>query len=1059
MLDHDLHEDEMDRPGRGLNRRQFLGGMGATAAAAASAGSLTGCIRKPVEHILPYSRRPEDLIPGKAMYFATAMNVGTSVQGLLIESQDGRPTKVEGNPNHPVNRGAASNIAQTWVADLYDADRAGKPLSKGVEVEWAAADAMLANAAKRLGDGEGTALLIPCLPSPTFQRLIAGLRTKAPKVSVYRHDLTDSPNALAGAAMVGIPGATTSYDLEKARIIVSFDSDFMSTDGDSVSNARGYALGRKIDDTKSCNRLYVAEARHSLTGATADHRLRIQSSQIVTALRALASALGNHGVSVPGASSVKAPGTSAKWVNAVAEDLAASKGTSVVIVGERQPAYAHALATAINAALNNVGKTVTYRPSSDTPNVGTASQLSSAILDGSVEQLFILGGNPAYTAAADLELGTLISRVPLSVHVSLRPNETTAKCTWRIPLAHGLESWGDLTTRGQVTSIVQPLIAPLHGNALTEIEVVARLLGDTSTAYDLVRATWQASAEGPLKGAKAQVEAAQKKVEAAQKQLDSVRQTAATADEKSKKKRKRKRKATAATAAIAAGVAAAEEALAQAKAEAKVAQEQVSNFSAVAATAFETAWRRALHDGVIAQTLAPGAPPFDWKALSDAPAAPAATQGIELDFVLDGNLLDGRYANLGWMQEMPDPVTKLTWDNAALLSAATAESLGATNEDILHIRYAGRHLRIPALVTIGIPDGSAVLALGYGRESGRVSTGVGSNAGLLRTSSAPWFGAGATIEVDRVGGPTSAGHKHPLAIVQDNKSLHVNGLRRPIARVGDVADYEKQPDFVKNDELLPPEKIKSLWTEPNETDGHQWGMSIDLNACTGCNACALACQVENNVSYVGKRDVLVGREMHWLRIDRYFDGTDDEPEALAQPVPCLQCENAPCEQVCPVGATAHSPDGLNDMAYNRCIGTRYCANNCPAKVRRFNYRNFAKQNDDELGPLSFLHRNPDVTVRFRGVIEKCTYCVQRINEAKIEAKREGHGVIPDGAVVPACAQTCSTQAIVFGDINDPNSAVSKSKASPRDYVLFSDMNIKPRTSFQARIRNPNPKMS
>jgi molybdopterin-containing oxidoreductase family iron-sulfur binding subunit len=455
----------------------------------------------------------------------------------------------------------------------------------------------------------------------------------------------------------------------------------------------------------------------------------------------------------------------------------------------------------------------------------------------------------------------------------------------------------------------------------------------------------------------------------------------------------------------------------------------------------------------------PGAPPFDWKGLSKAPEAPAASKGIELDFVLDCNLVDGRNANLGWMQEMPDPVTKLTWDNAAVMSAATAESLGATNEDIVHIRYQGRHLRIPALVTIGIADGTVVLQLGYGRTVGRVSKGVGSNVGLLRTSNAPWFGDGATLEVDRVSGPDSLGRKHPLAIVQDHTNLTVNGTRRPIARVGDVAEYEKQPDFVNNDELLPPEKIKSLWTEPNERGGHQWGMSIDLNACIGCNACALACQTENNISFVGKRDVLIGREMHWIRIDRYFDGDDDDPKALSQPVPCLQCENAPCEQVCPVGATAHSPDGLNDMAYNRCIGTRYCANNCPAKVRRFNYRNYAKQNDDIQGPLSFLQRNPDVTVRFRGVIEKCTYCVQRVNEAKIEAKREGHGVIPDGAVVTACAQTCPTQAIVFGDVNDPESAVSKSKASPRNYVLFSDMNIKPRTSFKARIRNPNPKLS
>jgi Fe-S-cluster-containing dehydrogenase component/anaerobic selenocysteine-containing dehydrogenase len=1056
MLEHDLHDDAPSEPGRGLNRRQFIGGMGATAAAA-STSSLSGCIRKPVEHILPYSRRPEDLIPGKAMYFATAMNIGNSVEGLLVESQDGRPTKIEGNPNHPVNRGAASNYAQAWVADLYDADRGGKPLSNGTEVEWAAADAMLAGAAGRLGDGAGTALLIPCLPSPTFQRMVTELRAKAPKVRVYRHDLTDTPNAHAGASLVGIAGLQAAYSYENAKVILSMDSDFLSTDGDIVSNSRGFGAGRNIDETKTVHRLYVAEARHSLTGTMADHRLRIQSSQIVGVLQAIASELGKHGVSVPGAGTFAAPGTSAKWVSAVAEDLAGSKGASLVVVGERQPAYAHALANAINSVLGNVGKTVMWRASADTPHTGTLSELCTELLEGSFEQIFILGGNPVYAAPVDLDFGALLRRVPHSVHVSLRPNETTQDCTWRLPLAHGLESWGDLTTTEQVTSIVQPLIAPLHGTALTESEVVARLVGDVSSAYDLVRATWERSTQGPLEASRASAADADKSVQAAKDQLVAIRQTAETSEKQSKKKRGNK--TSAAAAAIAAGVAAAEEAVAQASAAARAAHEQLSTFDAVAGAAFEQGWRRGLHDGVIAETGRPGAPPFNWKGLAQAPAAAGASKGIEIDFVLDGNLIDGRNANLGWMQEMPDPVTKLTWDNAAVMSAATAESLGATTEDIVHIRYRGRHLRIPALIAIGIADGSVILQHGYGRTVGRVSKDVGSNVGLIRTSDAPWFGDGATLVVDRVSGPDSLGRKHALAVVQDHKSLLVNGTRRPIARVGDLAEYDKQPDFVNNDELLPPERVKSLWTEPNNRDGHQWGMSIDLNACTGCNACAVACQSENNVSFVGKRDVLVGREMHWIRIDRYFDGDDDDPKALSQPVPCLQCENAPCEQVCPVGATAHSPDGLNDMAYNRCIGTRYCANNCPAKVRRFNFRNYAKQNDDLLGPLSFLQRNPDVTVRFRGVIEKCTYCVQRVNEARIEAKREGHGVIPDGAVVPACAQTCPTQAIVFGDVNDPETAVSKSKASPRNYVLFSDMNIKPRTSFKARIRNPNPKLS
>jgi molybdopterin-containing oxidoreductase family iron-sulfur binding subunit len=1063
MLEDHSSDGEARPRGRELDRRQFLSTMGATTAALASTTSITGCIRKPVEHILPYSRRPEDLIPGRAMYFATAMNVGGSVEGLLVESQDGRPTKIEGNPRHPGSQGGASAWAQAWVASLYDADRGTSPIASGAPVEWAQADAMLRGLGERLGEGEGTAFLVQSMPSPTFQRLLAALRSKAPKISVYHHDLMGSANSRAGTALVGGAGWTASNDVSSARVLFAVDSDFLQTEGDAVRNARGYATGRDMAN-KAINRLYSVEARHSLTGTMADHRLRLRSSLIGGLLRAVAANLANHGVSVPGAAGAKAPKGTEKWAAAVAEDLAEQKGAGLILVGERQPPDVHALGHAMNAALGNFAGTVRWVPDSDTPNAGDIAGLSAALQEGAVERLLIFGGNPAYDAPADLDFAALVARVPLSVHLGENANETSAQCTWYLPQAHGLESWGDLVSSDGAASIVQPLIAPLHGEAKTGAEVVARLLGDGDSAYDLVRATWKARLGGPAAGSEKRVTAADAQVTAAEAQLANVRAT-------SKDVLPKKRKAydgdvdglmimSAAAAAVAAGVAAAEEALAQAKTEAAAARDALASSGAAAGALFDTAWRRGLHDGVIdhAESHRKAGPTLDWKALAaTAPAAEAA--GIELDFVVDTTVLDGRLANLGWMQEMPDPVTKLTWDNAAVMSAATAESLGATDEDLVHIRYNGRHLVLPALTAIGIADGSVVLQLGYGREVGRVAAGVGANVGQLRTSDAPWFGGGATVSVQRTLGPGSPGRKHPLAVLQEKKTLHINGTRRPIARVGSLADYEKKPDFVVDDEILPAEKIKSLWTEPNVRDGHQWGMTVDLNSCTGCNACAVACQSENNISFVGKRDVLVGREMHWIRIDRYFDGDDDEPLALSQPMPCLQCENAPCEQVCPVGATTHSPDGLNDMAYNRCIGTRYCANNCPTKVRRFNYRNYAKQNDDLLGPLSFLQRNPDVTVRFRGVIEKCTYCVQRVNEAKIDAKREGHGVVPDGTITPACAQSCPTKAIVFGDVNDPASAVSKSKEDPRNYDLFREMNLKGRTSFKARIRNPNPKLS
>ena len=1069
--------------------------MGAGAAVAGSAGSFAGCVRKPVEHIYPFSKRPEDLIPGKALYFATAIHTGGAVHGLLVESQDGRPTKVEGNPRHPNSLGSANSWAQSAVSTLYDASRSCGPKREGKKATWDEINGVVSSLAERLDgtDGAGLAMLLPSMPSPTFQHLLSELRRRHPAMGVYRHDLAGRDQARQGAALVGAGGLVPRVSLANADVILAIDSDILLTEDEGVRQAREFAHGRRANSPDDpINRLYAVETALSLTGTMADHRLRLPSSRIGSFLVHVIHGLSAHGVALPeGATLPDAPSPSAGpwpvdekrtalWMDAVAEDLASQRGRSVILVGERQPAYVHALAHLANTALGNIGKTVAYHVDVDTPGVKGLDELATAIAHGQVDRLVCMGGNPAYDAPGNLGFEVLVGQVPLSVHLSPCFDETSRVSTWHIPEAHAFESWGDLSCADHTCSIQQPLIAPLHEAAVTPIELLARLLGDDeSSSYDLIRARWKSQLGGARAETMLRSHQAQESLAAAQQAVHDAQATSkAAAEAAAEDKGKGKGKAVAAAAAAAAT---ATKTLAAAEIEAKAAKKALDAETSTATPRFDRDWKRWLHDGVIDGTAAaPTTPTFDWSGVKGAYQAaesarattPAPTPGgvwaqddgkpltFEIGFALDPSVIDGRLANCGWMQELPDAVTKLTWDNAALMSKATAAAIGVATGDMVQISYQQRRLLAPAMTIMGVADGSIVLPVGYGRRAGgRVAYGVGFDANAIRTSGSPWLGGEGHVAPVPGFGPDSAPRTYQLATTQTMLSLTIEGKRRPLVRVADHAEFAANPRFVLDDEPIPEEAIRSLWDEPNATDGHQWGMSIDLNACNGCNACTVACQAENNISVVGKERVAMGREMHWIRVDRYFDGNDDEPLAVTQPIPCLQCETAPCEQVCPVGATAHSPDGLNDMAYNRCIGTRYCANNCPAKVRRFNYFNYAKENDQLLGNLSFMQRNPDVTVRFRGVIEKCTYCVQRINEAKITAKREGHGVVPDGAIVPACAQTCPTEAIVFGDINDGASRVSVAKKRSREYAMFNDMNLKPRTTYAGRIRNPNPKLS
>ncbi|MCP4868612.1 MAG: 4Fe-4S dicluster domain-containing protein [Proteobacteria bacterium] len=1019
-----------------LTRRGFMGTAGFTVAAAAA--TLSGCIRKPEEKIIPYDRRPEDYIPGNPVYFATSAKFGAQVVGLLVESQDGRPTKIEGNPSHPGSLGGTTAQIQASVMGLYDPSKLQAPSNKGSDSTWDAWDAAAGElfASKRSQGGKGVGILLEDTNSPTLQRLLGDWRSAFAQSKLYVHDQSAPVNAVAGTKLVGLEHVSPRLDLRTADIVVALDCDFLGTEGEIVRNSKDFAARRRVDSTAdTMNRLYAVEAGLTITGMQADNRLRIKSALIGEFVAEVAKGVIAAGVQAPpGALALvgKLAGhgldaAATKFAGALAKDLAGHTGHSALLVGERQPALVHGLATLINVAVGNLGKTMSYVPRHDfVPLETDLSVLTADINSGAIDTLLILGGDPVYTGAADTAFGAALGKVGTKIHLTETANDTSAACDWVLAESHYLETWGDHRCGDGTISVQQPLIAPLY-ESKSAIEVIAALLGGQRDGLSQVQLTWNGRA--------------------------------ASAGFDRKWRRWLHEGLIDGTAAS--GIAPALEAVAALPAEDVDAQGAVVPDETVDAEGADLAAAAPTHA-------------FDWSRLGQALAnhsAPDAS-GTEVNFVLDHGLADGRYGNNGWLLELPDPISKLSWDNAALLSPATARKMGITAQagipvpsetemsvpkmpirgdgtDMVTITMGGKTLEIVALVTPGIADDVFVVALGWGRGTvGDYGTGAGFNGNAIRTG---WFGqadvskAGKTYEV------SSSQYHHVL-------TPRAGYERRPFVRETSYTSYKAHPTFPDDEELLPKSYLKSLWTEPNKRDGHQWGLSIDLNTCTGCAACVVACQSENNISVVGKERVGYGREMHWIRIDRYFTGDNiDDVQAVVQPVPCMQCETAPCEQVCPVAATSHSPEGLNDMAYNRCIGTRYCANNCPFKVRRFNYFAYSREND-EANEMNEFQRNPDVTVRFRGVIEKCTYCVQRINSETIAAKRDGTRKVADGRIVTACEQACPSDAIVFGDINDSTTAVSKAKSRDHEYVLLSELNIWPRTSYGAKLRNPNPEL-
>jgi len=967
-----------------------------------ASATLAGCERKPVEKIVPFAERPEDLVPGRPTYYATAFQVGATVQGLLVESQDGRPTKIEGNPKHSCSQGGSDAWAQASVMGLYDTERSKTPLLSGEPGTWEAAlgaiDDWLAEAAGR--EGEGLGIVVDHVMSPSYRRQLRELKVRLPKARIFTDDPAAPTSSIAAAELVSGKGARVTHHLDFERIalakrspriqmVAAVDSDFLATEVDHVRLAREWSRMRRISGPdQAMSRLYVVEPHLTCTGMAADHRLRMRSGKIGALLRAVAAELrakhepalvggrggrGREGLSPAVAAVFDAIGGESlgeaedAFVAVLAKDLADWRGRSAILVGERQPPWVHAVAIFLNMVLGNGGGAQRWITDIDAVEAEPLSALAAALGAGELVTLFCLGTNPVYDAPGGLQLAAGLDSLQTLVHAGLYRDETGRRAKLHLPLSHFLEAWGDLRAHNGTVSLCQPLIAPLH-DTRSALELAGYLAsGEMVDGYDLVRGHWQQEGGGELS---------------------------------------------------------------------------------------EPRWRRWLHDGIVTgmprHPKLPSMLPWDdvVKAVGE---APTDAGGIEVDFHLSPAVCDGRYSNNAWLQELPHPMTKLCWDNAAYLSVATARSLGIKSGDLVEIELDGRSITIAAWIAPGQADDTVSVDLGYGRDGpGTVAEGAGVNVNPLRDAQGRWFAGGAVVR--------KAGGTRRLASTQLHGSMDEglgDGQSRAIVREATLEELRSDPDLVKKAERLQPDQLEPVLDPSGNPGRQQWGMSIDLSACTGCNACVIACQVENNVPVVGKEEVEKGREMHWLRIDRYYTGDLEDPQAVVQPMPCQHCENAPCEAVCPVAAAVHSPEGLSDMAYSRCIGTRYCANNCAYKVRRFNFFELNRDVDE----ISRMAKNPDVTVRSRGVMEKCSYCVQRINAAKIATKTSGKDVVPDRTIQTACEQACPTQAIVFGDVRDPASAVSVRKAQGRDYAVLAELNNRPRTTYLARIRNRNPSLA
>ena len=958
----------------GVDRRRFMQLMGASLAL----GGAAACTKQPLEKIVPYVKQPEEIVPGIPLAFATAAPVGGYALGVLATSQMGRPTKIEGNPEHPASLGSTDVFAQASVLGLYDPDRS-KTITGGGRIRtWEAlVEALTMELAQQEDSGgAGLRILSGVVTAPALAAQMAAVLQRFPQARWYQWEPVNGRSAVLASRAAFGRDVDVRYDLARTQVLLTLDCDLLASGPGAVRYARDFARGRRVWESAptgtppgTMNRLYAVECTPSPTSTLADHRLALAPADLGAFVAALAAALGVAGATAPaGWSHAEA----ARLLPALAKDLLAHRGSSAVAAGLAAAPEVHVLAHAINQHLGNLGSTVLLsEPVAARPTdpLADLAALVGELRAGAVEALVVLDCNPVYDAPPSLRVAEalLSDKARLRVHWGLYEDETARYCHWHVNAAHYLETWGDPRAYDGVVTLQQPLIEPLYGGRSAH-ELLAVVEGRPGVAaHEVVQTFWQGRLGGDLP------------------------------------------------------------------------------------------WRQALHDGFVRDSAAPAvAVGVSGGAVSAAAQALGAAAGVErqgltLAFRPDPSVWDGRYANNPWLQELPRPFSKVVWDNPILVSPRTARALGVDDGThdglpgrraaVLRVEAGGTSLEGPAWVLPGQADGVLTLHLGYGRSrAGKVGNGVGFDAYRLRPATAFWNLEGAAAR--------ATGERYELASTQGHFVME----NRPLVRQATLAEYGRDPSFAREavEAPAPGMTIQPPW--PYE--GHKWGMAINLSACTGCNACVVACQAENNIPVVGKDQVYRGREMHWLRIDQYYAGDYEAPSAvLNQPVPCMHCENAPCEVVCPVAATTHSFEGLNEMTYNRCVGTRYCANNCPYKVRRFNFYKFADWTTESVK----LQRNPNVSVRFRGVMEKCSYCVQRINAGRIEAERESRRV-RDGEVVPACAQACPTEAIVFGDMNDPQARVTAWKAEQLSYGILEDLNTRPRTTYMGRLANPNPEL-
>ncbi len=943
-----------------VSRRGFMKLMGASMALA----GLAGCTKQPEETIYPYVKQPEDLVLGKPMYFATAHPFTTGGVPLLVKSDEFRPIKVDGNPEHSYNAGSSDPYTQGTLLDLYDPDRSQHVMYRGESREWAEFAQAFRGKVAESKDGTGIYFLSATITSPTLARQWKAAQAAWPKAKLVQYD-----PALAGTA--ASKGLNVQYALDDADVIVSLDADFLSGASFPGFHAlvRSYAKRRK--DPDNLNRLYAVESTPTTTGMKAEHRLGLRASEIPAFVAELAKAVGVAGVNAPSYAWTDAQ---QKFLAAVAKDLKANAGKCAVIPGLYQDESVAQLALAINAALGNVGKTVTIAPEPMNPlpsdQLEDFKALVADLNAGKVDWLVILNVNPIYTAPADLNFTDAFGKAGIVAHLGSHVDETGRIAHWHVPAAHYLESWSDVRAYGGTVSIIQPMIDPLYGGRTAHHVFQAMLDEPMLSPYDAVRETNKALIRGD----------------------------------------------------------------------------------------FEKGWRSALHAGWIDGTAYGKSASASAKVVTV--PAPTAKDSLEIIFRPDPTVYDGRYSNVGWLQELPKPVTNLSWDNAAIVSGATLSKLGLEEDDIVELTVGNGKVQAPVVVAPGHPDNSVTVYLGYGREfAGRVGSGAGFNAYLIRNTWAPFHATGSIRKIEGKWGiaiTKSHYQDHRGAMFGQqgtgNNSLEADEALGPrgIIRYATLDEFKANPGFANEGEGREKTDMGTSLFPNWDYKENAWGMSIDMNSCTGCNACIVSCYAENNIAVVGKQQVRIGRNMQWLRIDTYFEGDLSAPRAHFQPMACQHCENAPCEQVCPVGATVHTPEGLNTMVYNRCVGTRYCSNNCPYKVRRFNFLLYSDYETESLK----LMRNPDVSVRSRGVMEKCSYCVQRINEAKIDADKENRPV-RDGEIVTACQQACPASAITFGNINDKQSRVAKLRGDERSYQVLADQNTRPRTTYVAAVINPN----